>query len=167
MSKKNEIIDDVVETDETDTFDNQFGDILNTLSIFKTQITALSNQIKGLEKTVKKEIKGYKKEINKRPKTTKKLSGFANAGPISNELCDFLGKKHGTLMARTDVTRFVCKYVKDKDLQNNENKKKINPDKKLKKLLGVGDNDELTYFNIQSYMNKHFNKKVEKEEEKV
>ena len=30
------------------------------------------------------------------------------------------------------------------------------PDCKLQKLLGVDENQEVTYFNIQKYMNKHF-----------
>ena len=42
--------------------DNQFTAVIGTLSQFKIQITALSNQLKSLEKTVKKEIKQHKKE---------------------------------------------------------------------------------------------------------
>ena len=40
-----------------------------------------------------------------------------------------------------------------------ENRKNINPDKKLSKLLDCGDN-EVTYFNLQKYMNKHFVKEI-------
>ena len=41
-------------------FNDQFGSLLNTLSLFKIQITTMSNQIKSLEKNVKKEIKQNK-----------------------------------------------------------------------------------------------------------
>jgi archaellum component FlaC len=62
----------VVETEpmnevvEDSQIDNQFTSILSTLSQFKVQITALSNQLKSLEKTVKKEIKQHKKEVTKK-----------------------------------------------------------------------------------------------------
>ncbi len=36
--------------------DSEFSSMLTTLTQFKVQITALSNQLKGLEKIVKKEI---------------------------------------------------------------------------------------------------------------
>ena len=36
------------------------------------------------------------------------------------------------------------------------NKKIIKPDKQLKNLLQTNDKEEVTYFNIQKFMNKHF-----------
>ena len=100
------------ENENNSSIDNQFGSILNTLSQFKTQITALSTQLKQLEKTVKKEIKQHKKEvIKKQSKGNRKPSGFAEASPISDDLCDFMGRDHGTNMARTDVTKFICNYI--------------------------------------------------------
>jgi hypothetical protein len=35
------------------------------------------------------------------------------------------------------------------------------PDNKLKYLLGLEEGEELTFFNIQKYMNKHFVKNAE------
>ena len=35
----------------------QFGEVLNTLSSFKSQISMLVSQVKSLEKTVKKQMK--------------------------------------------------------------------------------------------------------------
>ena len=42
------------------------------------------------------------------------------------------------------------------NLQNKANKKIILPDEKLQFLLGINEEQELTYFNLQKYMNKHF-----------
>ena len=39
----------------------------------------------------------------------------------------------------------------------------IRPDESLKKLLGIEDGEEVTYFNLQKYMNKHFHKKTNTE----
>ena len=53
----------------------------------------------------------------------------------------------------------IIQYIKQKDLQWEENRKIIKPDKRLKKLLGVQDDETVTYFNLQKFMNKHFVKK--------
>ena len=149
------------EEQNTDTtscvFDSQFSTIINTLSQLKTQITATSLQLKNLEKQVKKEMKNKNKEISKnKNRGNRKPSGFAEATHISNELCDFMGKQQGEKVARTEVTKYICNYIKENDLRKTENKRIINPDDKLKNLLGVNNSSEITYFNIQRYMNKHF-----------
>ena len=59
-------------------------------------------------------------------------------------------------MARTEVTQQLIQYIKDNNLQNNENRKIIKPDEKLTALLNIDNELELTYFNLQSFMNKHF-----------
>ena len=92
-------------------------------------------------------------------KANKKPSGFAQASLVSKDLCDFLGKEHGATVARTEVTKFVCNYIRQNDLTNEENKRVIKPDIKLKSLLGVDDDTIVTYFNIQRFMNRHFIKK--------
>lgn len=149
-----EAIPEVVEDSQ---IDNQFTSILSTLSQFKVQITALSNQLKGLEKTVKKEIKQHKKEVTKKmSKGNRKPSGFAAASPISNDLCDFMGKDHGSEIARTEVTKFICSYIRENSLTTTENNRVIKPDDKLHVLLGTDESTQVTYFNIQRYMNRHF-----------
>ena len=50
----------------------------------------------------------------------------------------------------------IIQYIKDKKLPDKTNKKIINPDKALKSLLDIKDEDEVTYFNLQKFMNKHF-----------
>jgi chromatin remodeling complex protein RSC6 len=67
-----------------------------------------------------------------------------------------MNKPNGTELARTEVTQYLINYIKDNNLQNEENKKCIKADNKLYKLLDLNENETLTYFNLQSYMNKHF-----------
>ena len=50
----------------------------------------------------------------------------------------------------------MIQYIQTNNLQNPENKKIITPDDNLKNLLGINEGDELTYFNLQKYMNQHF-----------
>lgn len=75
---------------------------------------------------------------------------------ISNELAKFLGKPVGSKMLRTDVARHINRYIRTNNLQDNMNRRRINPDKKLASLLKLGENDELTYFNLQRYMKHHY-----------
>jgi chromatin remodeling complex protein RSC6 len=143
--------------EDSSQIENQFTAVLNTLSQFKIQITAFSVQLKSLEKNVKKEIKQHiKQKSKKQARGNRKPSGFAEASPISNDLCDFMGKDHGTQCARTDVTKFICNYIKQNSLTREENKRVIKPDNKLKILLGTDEETVITYFNIQRFMNRHF-----------
>ena len=156
---ENMIVDKSV-SNEIDLVSEQFSGLLNTLSTFRSQITSLQQQLRGLEKTVKRELKTAKKVVAKNQrKGNRKPSGFAKPAKISDELCKFMSKDEGTEVARTEVTQFIIKYIADHELQNPENRKVIKPDESLKKLLGIEDGDEVTYFNIQKYMNKHFHKK--------
>ena len=135
----------------------QFSGLLTTLSGFRQQITMMQNQIRGLEKHVNKQVKTLHKEARKsKNKGNRKPSGFAVPSNISNELCEFMGKPSGTKVARTEVTQYIIDYIDKKGLQKSGNRKCINPDNKLSSLLEVSDKDEVTYFNIQKYMNKHF-----------
>jgi chromatin remodeling complex protein RSC6 len=136
----------------------QFNGIIDNLSAFKSQVYDMQQNIKLLEKNVRKQIKYLKKEVVKNKlKGNRKPSGFAKPTKVTKELCEFMNKKEGSEIARTEVTRALISYIKDNKLENKENSKFISPDTKLKYLLGLHDeNLELTYFNIQKYMNKHF-----------
>ena len=135
----------------------EFMEVVQTLSTFKTTITMLSNQIKSLERNVKKNIKRLEKESKKnKNKGNRKASGFAVPTKISKDLCKFMGVKEGTQLARTEVTKYIIQYIKDNNLPDKSNKKIIKPNSKLKSLLKIDKGDEVTYFNLQKYMNKHF-----------
>jgi chromatin remodeling complex protein RSC6 len=142
--------------DSSNVFD-QFEVIIDSLSHFRIHVNTLQQQIRQLEKNIKKEMKGLKKVAEKnKNKGNKKPSGFANPTKVTKELCEFMNKQEGTQIARTEVTRALISYIKANNLQNKLNKKIILPDEKLQFLLGINQEQELTYFNLQKYMNKHF-----------
>jgi chromatin remodeling complex protein RSC6 len=114
-----------------------------------------------LYKEFVKERKELLKKSNKNNKKKKKknsLSGFAIPSKITKELADFLGLDENIEIPRTDVTKLICKYIKDNNLQNPENKKIIIPDEKFKKLFEgqLDENNKLEFFNIQTYLKCHF-----------
>ena len=140
----------------------QFEGVINGLSVVKTQINNLQQTLKVLEKNIKKQMKGLKKDVIKNKiKCNRKPSGFAKPSKVTKELCEFMNKAEGSEIARTEVTRALVAYIKENKLENVGNSKIISPDDKLKVLLGLDDSQELTYFNIQKYMNKHFVKNIE------
>lgn len=160
MQEENELVQNtplvVMESDNSE-INTQFEGILDTLGSFRQQITILQNQIRGLEKLVKKEMKGLKKEaVKSKNRGNRKPSGFARPSKISDALCNFMNRNLGTEIARTEVTQYLIQYIKDNGLQNPNNRKNIEPDEKLSQLLGVDSSDNVTYFNLQRYMNKHF-----------
>lgn len=148
----------------TDTVDNsvtiQFDGIITSLSTFRTQITALQHQLRVLEKSVTKEFKTLQKDANKKKsKGNRKPSGFAKPSPISKELCIFMKLPENSEVPRTEATQYIIKYIAEHKLQHVENRKIIVPNTELKSLLSLSDETTLTYFNIQKYMNNHFEKK--------
>lgn len=137
-----------------DKLQSQFND---SQQILKT----LHNNLKILYKEVIKERKELTKKNNKMNKKKKKknnLSGFAVPTKITKELADFLNLEHDIEISRTDVTSLICKYIKENNLQNPDNKKIILPDQKLKTLFNgyLSETDQLEFFNIQSYLKYHF-----------
>lgn len=148
---------DASEEVSNDHIGKQFEGIIQTLSTFRQSITALQTQIRGLEKSVRKEMKSLQKEAAKnRNKGNRRPSGFAKPSKVSSELCTFMKKDVGTEIARTEVTQYLIQYIKDNNLQFAGNKKIIVPDATLKKLLSVKEGEEVTYFNLQRLMNRHF-----------
>lgn len=122
--------------------------------------TTLRSEFRLLERQTARELKNAAKASQKKKRKVgnRAPSGFVKPTLISNELAGFLGKPEGSEMARTDVTREINKYIRTNNLQDKENGRKINPDKKLTSLLKLKKGDELTYFNLQRYMSPHFAK---------
>lgn len=139
-----------------------FTTINDSITLFKMQLNSLQQQLKNLEKSVNKELKAVKKVSEKaeKPKKPRAPSGFAKPTKVTKELCDFMNRPEGTEIARTEVTKILSEYIKTNKLQEQSlnAKNKIVPDDKLRSLLGISteESTNLTFFNIQKYMNKHF-----------
>ena len=143
---------------EPPSIESQFNSLLQDLSSFKLQLSDIQTKVRSLEKHITKELKS-KGKTEKKQTTLKLISqtGFNKAVPISDELCVFLSKPLGTSLSRTEVTQFITNYIRDHKLQDMSTRKLIQPNEALFKLLHLKSSDEeVTYFNLQKYLNIHF-----------
>ena len=116
--------------------------------------------MRNLQKRHVRNLKSAQKmgKKNRAGRGPRQPSGFVKPTRISKELAKFLGKKEGTEMARTEVTKEINAYIRSHQLQDPENGRIIKADSALSKLLSLSDSDELTYFNLQKFMSQHFAK---------
>jgi upstream activation factor subunit UAF30 len=143
----------------TTTLDEDLKAVTLNLNTLKETVSAMLAQVKKLDKRVHREIK----DARKRKRRAAPVEGeevkprvpsiFERPTKVTDELCLFLGKPVATLMSRSEVTKAVNCYVKEKGLKN---KHDIKPDAALKKLLAIGEGEPLTYFNLQKYLNRHY-----------
>ena len=160
----------VVVAPDTDVAPSSVSSLLALYAEYSTKLqqshntwSQLRSEFKVLERQTFRELKNAEKVIKKKRKAGNRApSGFVKPTLISSELAEFLGKPVGTEMARTEVTREINKYIQANSLQNKENGRHINPDKKLQSLLKLKKGEELTYFNLQRYMSPHFAKAASK-----
>lgn len=153
------------ETVELVGFEQAFKEVTASLTAQMSSLKSTLADVKKLEKQVNRQLKEARKGRRKNrrsqeggEKAKRPPSGFAKPSELSEELCGFLGVEPGTLMARTEVTKHITKYIRDHQLQDPSYKRRILCDKPLSTLLKVGNSDEVTYFNLQSFMKPHFPK---------
>jgi hypothetical protein len=145
-----------VPVDATAPADNALSNIIDKVNSLSAAIKDIQTNLKVLSKEYDKQQKIIEKAQKKRQNAKNSPSGFAKPNKISDELCDFIGVPHGTEKSRTDITRLINAYVKEHNLNKPENKRFILPDDKLKKILNVGDSEEINYFILQKLISHHF-----------
>lgn len=160
--------EEVDKTSDTVVEEKQLGDTL--ISELTDKISSVQLEMKSIQQTLKLLTKEYEKQKKviakvqrKRENAKKSPSGFAKPCKISNELCKFVGIPEGSERSRTDITRFINAYVKEKNLNNPENRREFFPDEKLRAILNVNDKEKVTYFILQRLIAHHFPLSINKQ----
>ncbi len=83
-------------------------------------------------------------------KARKKPSAFDRPVDVSEELAVIIGKGP---MPRTEVIKKLWKYIKKHELQDEENRRQINPDAALAKVFGSKRSVDM--FKMTKLINKH------------
>ena len=141
-----------------DTWQTDLKGVQSQLLAVREATTAALTALKGLERRFTRELKEARKN---RRKVRKELaegekaapSEFEKPRPISDELGLFLGLGKSAHISRAEVTRSISNYVKSNGLGNGQ---KIAHNAALRTLLGISETDELTIFNMQKYLNRHY-----------
>ena len=112
-------------------------------------LRTLNKQLKILRVNTTRIIK----QKPKTPRANNKNSGFQKPVKISKDLAEFAGWPEDELRSRTDVTRYICNYISENNLQNPNDRRQLNLDPKLQKLLGYDPKtatNPFLYCHIQS-----------------
>ena len=160
--------ENVDKTSDTVVEEKLLGDTLITeltdkISSVQLEMKSIHQTLKLLTKEYEKQKKVIAKVQRKRENAKKSPSGFAKPCKISNELCKFVGIPEGSERSRTDITRFINAYVKEKNLNNPENRREFFPDEKLRAILNVTDKEKVTYFILQRLIAHHFPLSINKQ----
>ena len=140
--------------------DGHIGDIrTNNVNKIKNKgitITSLKTMIRHL-KQLRTDVSRNVRNKKKRNESGSSTSGFQKPVNISDEMSKFAGWTTGDQHSRVEVTKSICKYIKDNNLQNPEDRRQIKPDVKLTRLLKYKPGGEpLTYYSLQKLIQIHF-----------
>ncbi len=120
-------------------------------------LRSLNKSLKQLKKDTARAMKQKRKNPNRAKNTS---SGFMKPVAISGEMSKFTGWGSDELKSRVDVTKYICGYIRDNNLQNPDDRRQIVPDKKLQALLKLDKKslkeEPLTYYSLQKKIQPHF-----------
>lgn len=155
------------ETETLDSFDSVHAVLRARLATIERVVRECRSLFKKAEQFYRRDQRaaqqalrnGKRRRRERDPNAPKRSpSGIAKPTVISAELAKFLNVAPSTMMARTDVIKKIANYIKTNNLENPKNRRQIQPDKALSKLLSVSKTDQVTYFNLQRFMSPHFPK---------
>lgn len=146
---------------ETKSVEQEIAALVTLHQNLRDQAVSAIKTLQRLQKRVAKEVKEAgrrrrrsKKENEDGAVKEKRPTIFTTPVTLKDELCSFLGKAKGSQMTPADVTRAFSAYVDSHKLKDAEKGHTIHPDAAMRKVLGVKEEDTLTYRNIQSFLYK-------------
>jgi upstream activation factor subunit UAF30 len=116
-------------------------------------LQAIFDEIKLLRKDLRKVKNLIEDPQGEKAKARSTTNGFNKPLDISEELRKFLKLAAGEQISRSQVTKKVNEYVTEKGLKQGQN---INLDASLKSILDPPADVQVTFLNIQKYINKHY-----------
>lgn len=128
-------------------FESKLESIQDKLMINYKEQKNLMNEMKDLMTLHKKEIKKASKNIQT---NAGKLSGFNKPEKIPSKLKNLLNIKEST-MPRSKVTQLLYQYFKDNKMLS---QKIIIPNRQIKTIFNMNNNDEITFYNLQTWLKK-------------
>ena len=128
-------------------------------STIQTELAALRNEIKTLTKLVRKIKNTQEDPDGEKAKKRSENNGFNRKQEITPKLRGFLALTEGELISRSEVTKFINKYITEKGLKHPDNGRQIILDDTLKDLLAPPADVQVTYLNLQKFLSPNYVKK--------
>lgn len=133
-----------------------------SLETIQTELAALRNDIKNLTKLIRKVKNTQEDPDGEKAKARAANNGFNRKQDVTPKLRAFLELPEGELISRSEVTKFINKYITEKGLKHPDNGRQIILDDKLRDLLAPPADVQVTYLNLQKYLSPHYVKAEEK-----
>ena len=130
-----------------------------SLETIETEIAALRADVKSLTKIVRKVNNTQEDPDGEKAKARAANNGFNRKQEITPKLREFIGLPEDELISRSEVTKFINKYITEKGLKHPDNGRQLILDDKLKELLKPPADVIVTYLNLQKYLSPHYVKK--------
>lgn len=151
--------------------ENPLTEFAATLKTLTAQFKALQTAYTRIEKELqKKQHQSNQKKQNRGDNSKKGVTppGFMKPVKLSKELGAMLGKPEGSTMPRNEVNNAIHAYIRDNNLQKEDDRRDIVPDAKLLALFKpgtynpdeidpkTGKKKKLTHFVLQGLIKHHF-----------
>jgi len=124
-----------------------------TLETLNAALDAIAKEQRALRKDVRKIRQYIEDPTGEKQEARAKNNGFNKPLGVSEKLRAFLGLAIDEKISRSQVTRKVNEYVEAKGLKAGQN---ISLDATLQDILQVPEGIQVTFLNIQKYINPHY-----------
>ena len=124
-----------------------------TLDSLALDIAAVQKDLKALRKMVRKVIGDIEDPTGEKKEARTKNNGFNKPQVVTDALRSFLNLGADEMISRSQVTKAVNAYVTEKELKKGQN---ITLDAPLQALLSPPEGTQITFLNIQKFLNQHY-----------
>jgi upstream activation factor subunit UAF30 len=124
-----------------------------TLDSLALDIAAVQKDLKALRKMVRKVIGDIEDPTGEKKEARTKNNGFNKPQVVTDALRSFLKLGPDEMISRSQVTKAVNAYVTEKELKKGQN---ITLDAPLQALLSPPEGTQITFLNIQKFLNQHY-----------
>jgi upstream activation factor subunit UAF30 len=136
-----------------------------TLDSLALSIVAVQKDLKAMRKMIRKVLGDIEDPTGEKKEARAKNNGFNKPQVVTDALRSFLNLGPDEMISRSQVTKAVNAYVTEKDLKKGQN---ITLDAALQSLLSPPEGTQITFLNIQKFLNQHYVKQeVPKEPKEI
>lgn len=129
----------------------EFSSKLKQLIVCNKKLYTLG---KELDILYKKNMKDLRKTNNK---MNKESDGFEKkVFEVTDELANVLNIDKKTRFTRAEISQSMNAYIRENDCRDEVDRTLIKPNEELVKLFKLDAQDKLTFFNLHSFLRKHY-----------